>query len=108
MRGTAVFLGAVAVLAGFGVVLAQSSASFRLPWDVIAGGGMLSASGRYQVAGTVGQGAASPPVAESASYRVAAGYWAGIQGLVAAYQPTPIPPPDGERIYLPLIRRESQ
>ncbi len=107
MRCRAVILGAVAVLAAVGGVLAQSSASFRLPWDVIAGGGALSASAQYQVAGTVGQGAASPPVAESASYRVGSGYWAGIRGLVGAPEPTPIPPPDREHIYLPLIRRGS-
>lgn len=107
MRCRAGILGAVAVLAGVGGVLAQSSRSFRLPWDVIAGGGTLSASARYQVAGTVGQGAASPPVAESASYRVGSGYWAGIRGLVVAREPTPIPPPDKERIYLPLILRGS-
>lgn len=108
MRGAALFLSALLALALVGAALAQSSASFRLPWDVIAGGGERSASGSYQVAGTVGQAAVSLPLAESASFRVGSGYWAGIDGPLGAYEPTPMPLPDGHRVYLPVILRASE
>jgi hypothetical protein len=64
-----------------GLALAQSSASFTLPWYVMAGGGrtLPSSSPSYRVQGTVGQAASGPPLLASSSYRVSSGFWTGAQ-----------------------------
>ncbi|MDX9954638.1 MAG: hypothetical protein RBT75_11105 [Anaerolineae bacterium] len=71
--------------------LAQTSATYNLEWHVIAGGGQPVSSASYRVNATVGQGAASPPLATSATYRLSAGYW--FRGIVPW------------RLYLPLVMR---
>ena len=66
----------------------QSSASYALSWDVIAGGGGEMASTNYAIKGTVGQASIGP--GSSSSYAIGAGYWYGL----------------GERvfeIFLPLV-----
>jgi hypothetical protein len=80
-------------------VLAQSSASFSVPWRVMAGGGRTfpSFSASYRVQGTVGQGASSPPLLASSSYRISSGFWRGAQ---LSSEPTESPV-----IYLPLVHR---
>lgn len=57
------------------VVLAQTSASFNLEWNVIGSGGQESSSANYSVNGTIGQGIASQPSASSASFSVSSGFW---------------------------------
>lgn len=98
MKRIAVILAVVGLFATAGVVLAQSSGSFELPWQVIAAGGERSASSSYQVAGTIGQAAGSPPRLVSAGFRVGSGYWAGIRATLAEVRYS---------IYLPLVQRES-
>jgi hypothetical protein len=68
------------LLACGAVVLAQTSAGFNLEWHVIGSGGGQSSSASYQVQGTIGQGAASPPTAGSAGFVVSSGYWSGSAG----------------------------
>ena len=70
----AVALSLLVLTAGV-VVLAQTSAGFNLEWNVIGGGGGASGSASYQVNGTIGQSAASPPDSNSASFSVSSGYW---------------------------------
>lgn len=98
MKRIAVILAVVGILATAGVVLAQSSGSFELRWQIIAAGGGRSASSSYQVSGTIGQAAGSPPRLVSAGFRVGSGYWAGIQAALAEVR---------HSIYLPLIQRQS-
>ncbi len=69
-----------------GVLWAQSSGSFRMERDVIAGGGSRSSSTSFTVSGTLGQAAAGPPSLSSSSYRVRSGFW---QAQTAT--PTPAP-----------------
>jgi hypothetical protein len=78
------------LLACGAVALAQTSAGFNLEWHVIGSGGGQSSSASYQVQGTIGQGAASPPTAGSADFIVNSGFWPG--GV-----------PAGTTIYLPAI-----
>jgi len=73
--------------------LAQTSTHYNLEWHVIAGGGQPVSSSHYRVNATAGQGAASPPLAASATYRLSAGYW--FRGIVPL------------RLYLPLVMRSS-
>jgi len=94
-RGALLCLLALLVLSlGAGdFALAQTSAHYNLEWHVIAGGGQPVSSSHYCVNGTAGQGAASPPLATSATYRLSAGYW--FRGIVPL------------RLYLPLVMRAS-
>lgn len=73
------------------LVLAQTSASFKMTSYVFGGGGGSVSSASYQVTGTVGQGVVSQGQSASASFGVASGHWSR----------------DSEqRIYLPAISRE--
>ena len=65
----------VALMVTLGGASAQTSASFNLEWHVIGGGGEPVSSAHYMVNSTAGQGVASPPYSQSASYVVCAGYW---------------------------------
>lgn len=78
-----------------GVALAQSSTSYDLSWNVIAGGGGPKGSASYTVNSTIGQVAIG--ASDSASYRLGAGYWYG-----AAAPAPPLPP---HKIYLPTIMK---
>lgn len=78
----------VMVLAG-SLVLGQTSAGFNLEWQVLGGGGGESSSADYRVVGMMGQGVASPPLADSANFVVSSGYW---------FNPT-------QTVYLPLVVR---
>jgi hypothetical protein len=55
-------------------LLAQNSASYDLSWHLISAGGE-SASASFQVNGSLGQDAASPPLSDSAGFIVSSGYW---------------------------------
>lgn len=72
-------------------LLAQSSANYEIGWDVLAGGGQPSSSANYRVVGTIGQGMAGPPAAQSAGYRLESGFWVGED--------------DQTEIYLPFVTR---
>lgn len=61
-----------------GIVLAQSSPSFRLERSVIAGGGDRSTSASFRVEGTIGQGITHSSGASGPTYRVWSGFWPGI------------------------------
>jgi hypothetical protein len=56
-------------------VLAQTSGSYNLEWNVIGNGGGESDSASYQVHGTVGQGITSQPDMTSNNFTVSSGYW---------------------------------
>ena len=85
---------AVLLLVGAGtIVMAQISAQFDLGWHVLGSGGGVSSSASYQVRGTIGQGLASSPVSNSASFSVSSGYWSGT-GSAPEFH-----------IYLPLVVR---
>lgn len=75
-------------------VLAQTSASYDLSWQVIAGGGGRSSSASYVINGTIGQSVASPPQAFGANYPVNSGFWYGEVHVLG-----------GHRVYLPIIFR---
>jgi hypothetical protein len=81
MKRFGLLLVVVSLFVTAGLALAQSSASFTLPWHVLAGGGrtLPSSSPSYRLQGTVGQGASGPPLLASSSYRVSSGFWAGAQ-----------------------------
>jgi hypothetical protein len=67
----------VSLILALGPVLAQTSPSYNLEWNVIGGGGQPASSANYTVNSTAGQGAASRPYSVSDSYVVCAGYWCG-------------------------------
>ena len=60
--------------------VAQSSGRYSLTWSTIDGGGGSCAGGVYSINGTVGQPDAS--AAPGGAYRLAGGFWPGIQGLL--------------------------
>ncbi len=88
---TVLVLAVLVALATSGPLLAQTSPSYNLEWNVIGGGGQAVTSTHYAVNSTVGQGAASPPESASTHYVVSGGYWfAGTEQ---------------NSIYLPLVLR---
>ena len=76
-----------------GAVLAQSSASYNLEWNIIGGSGGPMSSASYAVNSTAGQAAASPPYSASSRFAVSGGYWFG-DGITVRYP-----------IYLPIVVR---
>jgi hypothetical protein len=79
MKGIAILLMLVILLAAAGSAMTQSSASFALSWQTIASGGERSTSSSYRVNGTIGQNLASPPSSASASYAIRSGFWPGVR-----------------------------
>lgn len=77
------------LLAARAVTLAQTSSSFDLRWNVLAGGGGESTSAGYRVAGTYGQAMTGPPAATGGSFHVTSGFWI----------------PGTWKVYLPLVLR---
>jgi len=75
-----------------GLALARSSPNFRIPWDVVAGGGHRMASARYAIEGAMSQTAIGP--SGSASLQMEAGYWYGVTS-------------PGYGIFLPVVMRLS-
>jgi hypothetical protein len=71
-----------------GVALAQTSTSYDLTWNVIAGGGGSISSTSYAINSTIGQPVVG--ASESENYRTEAGFWGG--ALAVEY-----------RIYLPIV-----
>lgn len=71
----------------------MASASYGIPWSVLAAGGTDVASSNYRLEATLGQ----PLIggAGSESFRISAGYWSGVGALTGL----------GHRIYLPLVLR---
>jgi membrane-associated PAP2 superfamily phosphatase len=81
MKKTLVILlaGLIILAFGAGIVLAESplksSASYAVPWDVVAGGGGKMSSTHYAISGTTGQTGIGP--GSSSGYTIGAGYWYG-------------------------------
>jgi hypothetical protein len=72
---------------GCGLVLAASMArgqTYRVDWHTVASGGGSSASGPYQISGTIGQPDTGQTMA-SGSYSITGGFWAfyAVQSLGA-------------------------
>jgi hypothetical protein len=61
-----------------GAIQAQSSAGYRLQWNVIVSGGRQSTSANYVIDGTVGESLVGPPSAASSDYRLTIGYTTGV------------------------------
>jgi hypothetical protein len=76
------------------VVLAQASAYYKLPWNVLGAGGGTSQSPHYTLSGTLGQQATG--ISASAHNRLGSGFW-------YAYGNPPAPPVLSRHIYLPEI-----
>jgi hypothetical protein len=74
-----------------GVALAQSSASYDLSWNVIAGGGGPISGGGYAINSTIGQPVVG--VAKDMSYELCSGFWCGA-AVAVEY-----------KIYLPVVLR---
>ena len=73
-----IILALIFCLAGTGTVLAMSSASYNLPWDVLSSGGIENrSSSSYIMGDTLGQPSAIG-LSESDSYRLSGGFWYGI------------------------------
>lgn len=111
IKRVALLLLAAVLLATAGAALTQSSDSFDLSWNVIAGGGGRSASSSYEVRGTIGQPLAGLPPSASAHYAVKSGFWAGAPLETPTLEPTPTPPPTLEpetwELYLPAIANRA-
>jgi hypothetical protein len=60
-----------------GAALAMSSASYKLPWDVLSGGGGGRNSSSYSLGDTLGQPSAIG-LSESTNYRLGSGFWYGV------------------------------
>jgi hypothetical protein len=74
--------------------VAQTSASYDLTWNVVAGGGEPMSSAHYVVRSTSGQPGASPPYSAHGEFVVSGGYWYGSGPPDVVYD-----------IYLPMILR---
>jgi hypothetical protein len=81
MKRKKIALAAILALAFFlvatGAALATSSASYKLPWDVLSGGGGDRSSSSYSLGDTIGQPSAIG-LSESTNYRLGSGFWYGI------------------------------
>jgi hypothetical protein len=80
----------VAAILGAGAVFAQTGGGYDLNWSTIDAGGGSSASGGYQLAGTLGQPDAGATLSGGV-YSLAGGFWSGVS--------------TGGKIHMPLIRR---
>ncbi len=90
IRRTAVLMVAIlAGLAALAIVLAQTSTSFDLTWNVLGGGGGSSDSASFAVDGTLGQTA--PGNSASTNFQLAAGIWPGVAAAAGAGGATPAP-----------------
>jgi hypothetical protein len=72
-----IILPLVLVLAAGGTALAMSSANFKLPWDVLSGGGGGRNSASYILGDTLGQPSAIG-LSQSTDYRLGSGFWYGV------------------------------
>jgi hypothetical protein len=77
----------VTVIAGVGVVAAQTGGGYDLTWSTIDGGGGSSSGGGYQLIGTLGQPEAG--VSSGGGYTLNSGFWL----------------PSSYLVYLPAILR---
>lgn len=113
MRKKAFFVSLILVC---GLVLAGGALAangFAIPRSVIGGGGQQSTGGGYILNGTVGEPIASNLSLE-ATHGLSSGFWWPPEELETSPTPTPsptpdpsaTPPPDGERLYLPVILRQ--
>ena len=96
MKHFIVFLLGAALLITTGTALMQSSSSYDLSWDVIAGGGQSSSSS-YTLQGTAGQAIAGPPASASSRFKLESGFWAGFSGVLAG--------PASQDKYLPVVKQ---
>jgi hypothetical protein len=60
-----------------GAALAMSSANYKLPWDVLSGGGGERSSASYSLGDTLGQPSATG-LSQSTNYRLESGFWHSI------------------------------
>jgi uncharacterized membrane protein YbjE (DUF340 family) len=70
-----------------GVVLAIANA-YTLNWNVVSGGGQVSAGGKYSLSGTIGQGDVGSPMtggSGSKVYTLSGGYWVGIPSTLVYF-----------------------
>ena len=74
-RMTLILLVPIICLAMAGGVLAMSSSSYRLPWEVVSSGGGMRGSPSYLLGDTTGQSAVG--ISQSSNYRLEAGFWSG-------------------------------
>ncbi len=74
----AALLACLVVGTGVAVALANPTA---VNWNVVSGGGQVSAGGKYSLSGTVGQGEISSAMTggpAGAVYSLSGGYWTGL------------------------------
>jgi hypothetical protein len=76
-----------------GVVVAQGSANYEIPWDTVASGGEEMASTNWVLVGTAGQALVGGST--SSSHELEAGFWYGMG------------PDQGYSIYLPLVLKSN-
>lgn len=88
-KASLVLIGLLASSLLVGAALAQSSANFKLPWHVFAGGGASTLSATYRLQSSVGPGLIG--VAQSSNYGVGSGFWHGVQALGPVTSPEPSP-----------------
>jgi uncharacterized membrane protein YccF (DUF307 family) len=87
-RVFALLMGLICCLLLVGVVLAQTSASYDLTWNVIAGGGGPISSTSYAINSTIGQAAVGR--VGNSTFELCSGFWCG--AAVVEYE-----------IYLPIV-----
>jgi hypothetical protein len=88
-RVFALLMGLLCCLLLVGVALAQTSASYDLSWNVIAGGGGPISGGGYAINSTIGQPVVG--VAKDTGYELCSGFWCGAVAVVEY------------KIYLPVV-----
>jgi len=75
IRRVLILLVPIICLAMAGGVLAMSSSSYQLPWEVVSSGGELRDSPSYLLGDTTGQLATG--LSQSSNYSLEAGFWSG-------------------------------
>jgi len=88
-RAVLLVLFLVALVSGSG--LANYSANFAIPWDVMSSGGNRMTSANYSSESTMSQNAIG--LSSSSSFQMGAGYWYGTELNSPGYD-----------IYLPMVR----
>ena len=81
----------VLLLAGAGLVSAQTGGDYDLSWWTVDSGGADASGGGYNLSGTPGQPEPAPLLI-GGGYRLIGGFWPGATG-------------PGHKIYLPVILR---
>ncbi len=82
--GLLFLLALVAALIPVVIASAQSGGGYDLAWNVVAGGGTLSAGGGYWLGGSIGQAGAGQLA--GGEYGLTGGFWGGLP-LYGGYLP---------------------